>query len=85
MQELLQAAFTRAEMFELVPSMFEGEVDDVESGFADMEHSIAKDEHPIDDNAKGNEQNLYERYLKGAHTSLYPRCKFSNLSFLVNL
>ncbi|CAD6272351.1 unnamed protein product [Miscanthus lutarioriparius] len=85
MQELLQAAFCRAEMFESVPSMSEGEVDDVESGFADMEHSVAEDEHPADDNAKGSEQNLYERYLKDAHTSLYPGCKFSKLSFLVNL
>jgi hypothetical protein len=85
MQELLQAAFCRAEMFESLPSMSEGEVDNVQSGFADMEHSVAEDEHPADDNAKGSEQNLYERYLKDAHTSLYPRCKFSKLSLLVNL
>ena len=86
MQELLEAAFCRAEMLGSVPSMSEGEVGDVESGFADMEHSVAEDEHLADDDdAKGNEQNLYERYLKDAHTSLYPGCKFSKLSFLVNL
>ncbi|CAD6343180.1 unnamed protein product [Miscanthus lutarioriparius] len=84
MQELLQAAFFRNEMFESLPSMSEGVVD-VESGFADMEQTVAEDVHPADDNAKESEQNLYERYLKDAHTSLYPGCKFSKLSFLVNL
>ncbi|CAD6262050.1 unnamed protein product [Miscanthus lutarioriparius] len=84
MQELLQAAFFRNEMFESLPSMSEGVVD-VELGFADMEQTVAEDVHPADDNAKESEQNLYERYLKDAHTSLYPGCKFSKLSFLVNL
>jgi hypothetical protein len=77
MQELLEAVFCRAE------SMPEGEVDDFQSENADMDHIVIED--LVGGDAVEREDNIYASFLNDADTSLFPRCKYSRLSFLVNL
>ncbi|WVZ49928.1 hypothetical protein U9M48_001243 [Paspalum notatum var. saurae] len=74
MQDLLQAAFCRANLYESLPVMSEGE----EPG-ADVDVNLA------DGDSVTEEQNIYATFLKDADTMLYPGCKFSRLSFLVTL
>ena len=80
MQELLQAALGMA------ATMSEGGVDDFQSGYADTEHNVFEDYvNAAEGDASGKDQNIYARFLKDAHTRLYPGCKYSWLSFLVHL
>jgi len=67
MQELLQAALGMA------ATMSEGGVDDFQSGYADTEHNVFEDYvNAAEGDASGKDQNIYARFLKDAHTRLYP-------------
>ncbi|WVZ58611.1 LOW QUALITY PROTEIN: hypothetical protein U9M48_008863 [Paspalum notatum var. saurae] len=74
MQDLLHAAFCRADLYESLPVMSEGE----EAG-ADVDVNLA------DDDSVTKEQNIYATFLKDADTMLYPGCKFSSYLTLYHL
>uniref|UniRef100_K3ZM31 Transposase-associated domain-containing protein n=1 Tax=Setaria italica TaxID=4555 RepID=K3ZM31_SETIT len=80
MQEPLHATFGRA------AGMPQGEANDFQSGFADMEHNAPEDiVNLAQGDDSGRDQNIYARFLKDAHIRLYLGCKYSRLSFLVHL
>ncbi|WVZ85686.1 LOW QUALITY PROTEIN: hypothetical protein U9M48_032581 [Paspalum notatum var. saurae] len=73
MQELLQAAFGGAEIYDSLPSISEGEVDDdVQSGFANMEHNLSEDMNPAENCLHGWTQESFTSLLDLLSAALSP-------------